>query len=41
MLQTQTVVLELMELLERIMKVENFSNFHLVGGTSLAIQIWI
>lgn len=39
MLQTQTVVPELMELLRKLMTVENFSNFYLVGGTSLALQI--
>jgi Nucleotidyl transferase AbiEii toxin, Type IV TA system len=39
MLQTQTVVPELMELLKNLMKVEDFSNFYLVGGTSLALQI--
>lgn len=39
MLQTQTVVPELMELLRKLMKVQNFSNFYLVGGTSLSLQI--
>ncbi len=39
MLQTQTVVPELMELLRKLMKVDSFSNFHLVGGTSLALQM--
>lgn len=39
MLQTQTVVPELMELLRKLMRVENFSNFYLVGGTALALQI--
>ncbi len=39
MLQTQTVVPDLMELLRKIMKVEQFSNFYLVGGTSLSLQI--
>ena len=39
MLQTQTVVPDLMELLRKIMKVEQFSNFFLVGGTSLSLQI--
>jgi hypothetical protein len=39
MLQTQTVVPELMELLRKLMKVEAFSNFYLVGGTSLSLQI--
>jgi hypothetical protein len=39
MLQTQTVVPELMELLKKLMLEEKFSNFFLVGGTSLALQI--
>ena len=39
MLQTQTVVPDLMELLRKLMKVEEFSNFYLVGGTSLSLQI--
>jgi predicted nucleotidyltransferase component of viral defense system len=39
MLQTQTVVPELMELLRKLMKVEQFKNFYLVGGTSLSLQI--
>ena len=39
MLQTQTVVPDLMELLRKLMKVEQFSNFYLVGGTSLSLQI--
>ena len=39
MLQTQTVVPDLMELLRKLMKVEHFSNFFLVGGTSLSLQI--
>jgi Nucleotidyl transferase AbiEii toxin, Type IV TA system len=39
MLQRKTVVPKLMELLKELMKVENFSNFYLVGGTSLALQI--
>jgi len=39
MLQTQTVVPELMELLKRIMSEKLFSDFNLVGGTSLALQI--
>ena len=34
MLQTQTVVPDLMELLRELMKVEQFSNFYLVDGTS-------
>lgn len=39
MLQTQTVVPELMELLRKLMKVEAFNHFYLVGGTSLSLQI--
>lgn len=39
MLQTQTVVPKLMELLRKLMKVEEFSNFYLVGGTSLSLQM--
>ena len=39
MLQTQTVVPELMELLKKIMSEKTFSNFNLVGGTSLALQM--
>lgn len=39
MLQTQTVVPELMELLTKIMSEELFSDFNLVGGTSLALQM--
>lgn len=39
MLQTQTVVPELLELLNKIMKEELFSNYYLVGGTSLSLQI--
>ena len=39
MLQTQTVVPELLELLKKIMSDELFSDFHLVGGTSLSLQI--
>lgn len=39
MLQTQTVVPELMELLKKIMSEKTFSDFNLVGGTSLALQI--
>ncbi len=39
MLQTQTVVPELMELLRKLMKEESFSNYYLVGGTSLALQM--
>lgn len=39
MLQTQTVVPELMELLKKIMSENTFSDFNLVGGTSLALQM--
>ncbi|MBC7440840.1 MAG: nucleotidyl transferase AbiEii/AbiGii toxin family protein, partial [Flavobacterium sp.] len=39
MLQTKTVVPELMELLKKIMTEECFSSYYLVGGTSLALQI--
>ena len=39
MLQTQTVSPELLELLEKIMKLNQFDSFLLVGGTSLALQI--
>jgi Nucleotidyl transferase AbiEii toxin, Type IV TA system len=39
MLQTQTVVPELMELLTKIMSEKLFSDFNLVGGTSLALQM--
>ena len=39
MLQTQTVVPELMELLKKIMSEKLFSDFNLVGGTSLALQM--
>ena len=39
MLQTQTVAPELMELLKKIMSEKLFSDFNLVGGTSLALQI--
>ncbi len=39
MLQTQTVSPELLELLKQIMKSEFFSDFILVGGTALALQI--
>lgn len=39
MLQTQTVSPELLELLKILMKTEIFSDFLLVGGTSLALQI--
>ncbi len=39
MLQTQTVVPDLMELLRKLMKVDDFLNFYLVGGTSLSLQM--
>lgn len=39
MLQVQTVSPELLELLKQIMKSEFFSDFILVGGTALALQI--
>ena len=39
MLQTQTVSPELLELLRQIMESEFFSDFILVGGTALALQI--
>lgn len=39
MLQTQTVVPELMELLKEIMNEELFHDFYLVGGTSLSLQM--
>ena len=39
MLQTQTVVPDLLELLKEIMNEELFSDFNLVGGTSLALQM--
>ena len=39
MLQTQTVSPKLLELLEKIMKLNQFDDFLLVGGTSLALQI--
>jgi hypothetical protein len=39
MLQKQTVVPELMELLKKIMSEKLFSDFNLVGGTSLALQM--
>lgn len=39
MLQTQTVVPELMELLKKLMDVDLFSDFNLVGGTALSLQI--
>ncbi len=37
MLQKQTVKPELLELLEKLMLVEEFTNFNLVGGTALAL----
>ena len=39
MLQTQTVVPELLELLKKIMNEELFQDYFLVGGTSLSLQI--
>ncbi len=39
MLQTQTVIPELLELLIKLMKEEAFADFALAGGTSLALQI--
>ncbi len=39
MLQTQTVVPDLLELLEKLMKDHFFDNFILVVGTSLALQL--
>ncbi len=39
MLQTQTVVPELLELLKKLMSEKLFSQFNLVGGTSLALQM--
>lgn len=39
MLQTQTVVPELVELLKKLIQEDLFSAFNLVGGTSLALQI--
>jgi len=39
MLQTRAVVPDLLELLKFVMKSEVFSDFLLVGGTSLALQI--
>lgn len=39
MLQTQTVSPDLLELLEKIMKLSLFNDFLLVGGTSLALQM--
>lgn len=39
MLQTQTVVPELLELLKKVMSEELFKDYFLVGGTALALQI--
>lgn len=39
MLQTKTIVPKLMELLKKIMSEKLFSNYYLVGGTALALQI--
>lgn len=39
MLQKQSVSPQLFELLENLMKLPEFSNLNLVGGTSLALQI--
>ena len=39
MLQTQTVVPDLLELLKKLMSENLFSEFNLVGGTSLALQL--
>lgn len=39
MLQTQTVVPDLVELLKKIMHEKLFENYFLVGGTALALQI--
>jgi len=39
MLQTQTVVPDLLELLKKLMNENLFSDFNLVGGTSLALQM--
>jgi hypothetical protein len=39
MLQTQTVVPELMELLKKVMSEKLFSDFNLVGGTALSLQM--
>ena len=39
MLQTQTVVPDLLELLKKLMSENLFSQFNLVGGTSLALQL--
>ncbi len=39
MLQTHTVVPDLLELLKKIMSEKLFSDFYLVGGTSLSLQM--
>ncbi len=39
MLQTQTVVPDLLELLKKLMKESCFSNYFLVGGTALSLQM--
>lgn len=39
MLQTQTIVPELMELLEKIMNEALFRDYYLVGGTALSLQL--
>ena len=39
MLQTQTVVPDLLELLKKLMSENLFSEFNLVGGTSFALQL--
>jgi len=39
MLQTQTVVPELLELLEKIMNEDIFRDYYLVGGTALSLQL--
>ena len=39
MLQTQTVVPDLLEFLKRLMNEKLFSAFNLVGGTALALKI--
>ena len=39
MLQTHTVIPDLLELLKKIMSEKLFSDFNLVGGTSLALQM--
>jgi predicted nucleotidyltransferase component of viral defense system len=39
MLQTQTVIPELLELLRKLMNEKLFDNYFLVGGTALSLQI--